>query len=373
MNNGTSVLFSINHRRELTHRQTAELYRLMPVSTVFAYVGAILTFLMLATTGDLERGAYWFAFASSIMLFRVLAIMEYRHHANDRGNGPDTWQWLAIFVNFLAGVKWGLLGTVLFVEAPLYRVMFTAIIIVGFVGGSIVCYAPVRFAHAALAVPAVIPATIYLFFVGGDANLISGVAALFMATALIVMAEVQYRIVRGRLLYEIENDARVRSVQAENNTLGVDLRKLEHRAEVIKRSQLEARRRADSLSHHMQNTLLPVLECDQHGRVVEWNEAAVAAFGYWHGVLSELELGTFVVTPEGARPWEVAFRSALEGKVPAAIDVLVLKNDGAWVPATFYVTPIDIDGTKSCRAAIIATLRSPQLAEQRKQLRSAKG
>ncbi len=373
MNPGTSMPLSLNDRNELACRQTAELYRLMPASTAFSYVGASLTFLMLASTGDLQRGAYWFAFASSIMLFRVLAMMEYRHHTNDRGNSPTTWKWLAIFMNFLAGVKWGLLGTVLFVEAPLYRVMFTAIVIVGYVGGSIVSYAPVRFAHAALALPATLPPTIYLFFFGGEANLIAGVAALFMVVALIVTAEAQYRLVRARLLFEIENDVRVRAAEAENNTLGVDLRKLEHRAEVIRRSQIEARRRADTLSHHMQNTLLPVIECDERGRIVEWNDAAVAAFGYQLRDLSELGLDKLVVTPTGKKAWADAFASALEGKVPTAIEVSVLKIGGARAAATFYVTPIDIDGTKSCRAAIIATLKPIQLAELNLRPKSAKG
>jgi len=373
MNSGAHVPLSDIDHKELAHRQTAELYRLMPASTAFAYVGAFLTFLMLASTGDLQRGAYWFAFASSIMLFRVLTMMEYRHHANDRGNSPTTWKWLAIFMNFLAGVKWGLLGTVLFVEAPLYRVTFTVIVVVSYVGGSIVSYAPVRFAHAALALPAVIPATIYLFFVGEQANLIAGVAALFMVVALIVTAEVQYRLVRARLLFEIENDARVRAVEVENNTLGVDLRKLTHRAEVIKRSQIEARRRADTLSHHMQNTLLPVIECDQRGRIVEWNEAATAAFGYQLGDLSELGLDKLVVTSPGTKAWADVYSSALEGKIPTVIEVSVLKKSGTRAAATFYVTPIDIDGTKPCRAAIIATLWPQLVAGQRPQPRSAKG
>jgi PAS domain S-box-containing protein len=176
-----------------------------------------------------------------------------------------------------------------------------------------------------------------------------------MLSAVIVTAEIQYRIVRSRLLLEIDGDARLREAQAQNTTLGADLRKLEHRAEVIKRSQIDARRRADALSHHMQNTLLPVIECDGTGRIVEWNQAATAAFGYKLADLSQRSLDQFLSTPPADRAWKDVFASALEGKLAAAVDVVVVAKNGQAIPSKFYITPIDIDGTKSSRAAIIAT------------------
>lgn len=347
---------SVSDRRELAIRQTAELYRLMPASIGFSYLGAILVFLMLMSTGDATRGVYWFAYASTVMLFRMLVICEYRNHANTRGNSPEVWKWMAIVMNLAAGIQWGLLGTVLYEPEPTQRAVFMAIMVVGYVGGSIVSFAPVRFAHAALAIPAVLPATIYLFFVGDNANLIAGVASLFMLSAVIVTAEIQYRIIRGRLLLEIAGDANLRAAQAANTTLGAESTQLAHRAEVTKRSQIEARRRADTLSHHMQNTLLPVIECDRSGRVVEWNAAAAAAFGYQLLDLADTPLGNIIRTRDGERDWEAAFLSSLDGKVAAAIDTSVTAKDGKRILAKLYVTPIDTDGRPSGRAAIIATL-----------------
>ncbi len=349
---------SANDRKDLARRQTAELYRLMPASTAFSYVGAILAFLMLVSTGDANRGVYWFAFASTVMLFRALVICEYRNHTNGRGNNPEVWKWLAIVMNLLAGIQWGLLGTLLFAAEPIHRALFTAIMIVGYVGGAVISYAPVRFAHTALAVPAVLPSALYLFLLGDEVNVIGGVASLFMLTAVIVVSEVQYRIVRSRLLLEIESDARLRAAHAENTTLGDNLRRLEHRAEVIKRSQIEARRRADTLSHHMQHTLLPVIECDGAGRIVEWNSAATAAFGYQFADLTNSSLDQLLATPADGRGWKDLFASSLEGKVAAAVDVLVTAKDGKEISAKFFITPIDIDGTKSRRAAIIAIVDS---------------
>jgi PAS domain S-box-containing protein len=105
----------------------------------------------------------------------------------------------------------------------------------------------------------------------------------------------------------------------------------------------------------MQNTLLPVIECDGTGRIVEWNAAATAAFGYKFEELTQVSLDQFLSTPANGRAWNDVFASALEGKVAAAVDVVVAAKNGHAIPSKFYITPIDIDGTKSSRAAIIAT------------------
>ncbi len=363
------VPLSLNERKELARRQTAELFRLMPAATGFSYVGAILTFLMLVSTGDAHHGVYWFAYSSVVMLFRTLVYFEYRNHSNGRGNSPEGWKWLAIVMNLLAGIQWGLLGTVLFASDPVHRAVFQTIMVVGYVGGSIIVYSPVRFAHTALAVPAILPPAVNIFFLGTTPNLIGGAASLFMLVAVIVVAEMQYRIIRRRLLLELEIDSRLRAAQAQNTTLGENLKRLEHKTEVIKRSQVEARRRADTLSNHVQNTLLPVFECDAQGRVVEWNDAATEAFGYTLKDLTDVTLDQ-IVTPLGSRQWVNVFGAALERKTAAALEVEVRSADGRDVSATFYVTPIDIDGTRSSRAAIIAIPKVGNQAHSKPRLTS---
>ena len=349
-------------KRELSRRQAAELFRLFPSSIALSYVGAVASFAMLLTTGDAARGVAWFALATAVMLFRSLIWWQY---TNDKDENNATW-WarFVIFGNIIAGIQWALLGTWLYVPDPTYRSMFTAIIIVGYVAGAVITLAPVRFAHAALAVPATLPVMVYIFVLRPDGNLLAGVLSLFMLASVIYLAEIQHQAVRRRLLLEMDGDERLRQASEENNTLGQSFRKLEHRAEVVKRAQIEARRRAEALETHVKQTLLPVIECDHLGRIIEWNDAATDAFGYLPTELSDQNLSTFVAATDAQQDWQSFLNATLNQNKASVIDAIVTRRDGTRVPTRLFVTPIGIDG-KAMRAAIIATDPHGELASRR--------
>ncbi len=360
--NSAAAPLSAKQKRELYRRQTAELFRLFPSSIALSYVGAVASFAMLLTTGDAARGVAWFALATAVMLFRSLIWWQY---SNDKDEHTAHW-WarFVIFGNLLAGVQWALLGTWLFVPDPVYRSMFTAIIIVGYVAGAVITYAPVRFAHAALAIPATLPVMINIFFLRPDGNLLAGVLSLFMLASVIYLAEIQHQAVRRRLLLEMDSDERLRQASEENNTLGQSVRKLEHRAEVVKRAQIEARRRAEALETHVRQTLLPVIECDHLGRIIEWNDAATNAFGYLPTEVSEQNLSSFVATADAQQDWSSFLSTTLNQDRASVIDAVVTKPDGTRVPTRLFVTPIGMDG-RAMRAAIIATDPYGELASRR--------
>ncbi len=351
---------------ELKRRQTAEIYQAMPTSMALSLLGTVLTFLMLYSTGDGGRGTAWLAFAVGVLVFRATVIWHYTNEGVI--NDPDKWARLLILGNFLAGIQWGLLGTWLYVADPIFRALFSLIAIMGFVGGSVVPYSPVRFAHAALAFPAAFPAAIYVFFVRADGNWIAGSISMLMMGSIIYMAELQYEIIRARLSSEMENEQH-RLEAAENTTsLGADLQKLEHRTMVVKRAQVEAKRRAETLACHMESTLLPVIECDQRGQIIEWNAAAERAFGYRHSELAETTLNSMVSPVEPNASWTTFFDTTLNLKQPGALDVFVRTNDGGPIAARLYVTPIDIDGDtgkKAGRAAIIVTNIPTEISQRR--------
>ena len=127
---------------------------------------------------------------------------------------------------------------------------------------------------------------------------------------------------------------------------------------VIKRAQLEARRWADTLSRHIEATLLPVIECDHQGRIIEWNHAAEQVFGYSQGELAATPIGSLVAAVGSTTSWDTFYETALKQKKAGAMNVFVRNQDGSTVAVRLYVTPIILDkmGDKAAtRAAIIVT------------------
>ena len=115
--------------------QVEQLYGFAPTATAFSYFGALLTLGVLIEIGDIGRGAVWFLWATAVTFFRSTCIVAYRRRPVD--SDPDAWGRLMIAANFLAGVQWGVLGTLLFPEGTAYLQLFTLMVIICFVAGSV--------------------------------------------------------------------------------------------------------------------------------------------------------------------------------------------------------------------------------------------
>ena len=134
--------------------QVEEIYRQAPTATAFSYLGSLLVLGVMVQTGDTGRGSAWFLWATIVAAMRVFMIVAYQRRAP--GSDAAPWARLMIACNFLAGLQWGALGTLLWVEEPVFRQLFTLMVITCFVGGSLPAYSPVRGAHEALSIPAII-------------------------------------------------------------------------------------------------------------------------------------------------------------------------------------------------------------------------
>src|SRR6185503_3115888 len=115
--------------------QVEELYRFAPMATGFSYFGALLTLGVLIEIGDIGRGAIWFLWATAVTFFRSICIVAYRRRGT--ASHPDGWANLVIAANLLAGIQWGILGTLLFPEGAVYLQLFTLMVIICFVAGSV--------------------------------------------------------------------------------------------------------------------------------------------------------------------------------------------------------------------------------------------
>lgn len=193
--------------QEIEALQVAELYSNLGVSAAAAFFGTLLCVAVFLEDGLRAPHVVWFAYGSVVATLRLG--LAWLHRNRERRNWDlehRHWARLAVLGNFLAGIQWGLLGTWLFPEEAGYRQSFVIMVITCFVGGSITAYAPVRWAHPALAIPATLPPTLYIFFIDSGPHPMAGFTALFFTTMVLYYALRETEMVARRL----RADARIR-------------------------------------------------------------------------------------------------------------------------------------------------------------------
>jgi PAS domain S-box-containing protein len=264
--------------------QVDELYKFAPSATAFSYFGALLTLGVLIETGDIGRGAVWFLWATAVTFFRFICILAYRRRGLD--SDPDTWGRLMVAANFLAGVQWGVLGTLLFPDGSGYLQLFTLMVIICFVAGSVTAYAAVRGAHEAMSIPATVPTSIYIFFIQTGLHWYAGVMALFFCFTIVYYARKLHRHLHEGFMLQLERDDLLALTSMLNEKLERENRELAHRVAVRGVSVESARERANRLEALFERSALPQIECDAAGNVLIANPAAERLFGLRHDQLA---------------------------------------------------------------------------------------
>lgn len=329
--------------------QVDELYRFAGPAAGFSYFGALLTLGVLIEAGDIARGSMWFVWATAVTVIRFAIVVAYRQR--DPRSNPDRWARLVIGANFLAGVQWGLLGTLLFPVEPGYRQLFAVMVIICFVAGSVTAYTSVRGAHEALAVPAALPTAIYLFFVQQGVHWFAGTAALFFCFAILYYGYRQNKYVVESYRLQIERDELLDLTAVLNDKLQRENRELAHRAAMRGASVMSARDRAARLEALFENSPLPQLECDGAGNVVACNLAAERTFGLRQGEITGRPVAGLL---SGAAEVIATPRAAM------SVAVQVRARDGEMHPCTANVTPLPApEGIKPGFAVILSGLREP--------------
>ncbi len=206
-------------QRRLVARQTDELFFFAPAAVALSFIGSIVTVAVFYDTGELAKGLSWFLFAALVMFFRTVVVLGYRHQTKPV-TSPESWARLMIIGNVLAGIQWGLIGTVLFPGEHNYRELFTILVLGSYVAGSIAVYSPVKWAQLAIAIPASVPPAIYIFFMRDGVNWLGGGAASIFILLVFYFSNRQHHIVVHRLRVELENKdllARSRKIGATKN------------------------------------------------------------------------------------------------------------------------------------------------------------
>ena len=287
--------------------QVDELYRYAPAAAVFSYLVAVLTLGVLVDIGDNTGGVVWFLGATAIAVFRFIGVILYRRR--DPDSDPAFWGHLAIAANLAAGIQWGLLGTVLFPEQRTYAQLYVVLVITCFVGGSIVAYAPLRWAHEALAIPAGVPLAVNLFFLQDGVHMYAGVAALGFCVAVVYYARMHNRHLEKAFRLQIDRDELNALVSIINQKLGEQNRELVHRLAMRGVSAANAREIADRMVALFEGSPLPQIECDAHGHVITCNAAAERLFGERRETLAGFPLRSLFAGADAALVDEGAHRA----------------------------------------------------------------
>ena len=348
---GPDFVWTPDHDHQLRTLQVAELYRFAPIMAASSYVGALLTLAVFFDDKQLGSGLYWFAYATAILLYRIAVIVAYDQR---RSHSPALWGNLAIVGNLLAGVQWGLLGTVLFPTEHGYREIFAVMVITSYVGGSITAYASVKWAHPALSIPAAIPPAIYLFFFHDGMHAAAGCAALFLVCATVYFAIKENRMIEQRLKLLIQNHLLMHQVEHANARLLSENRNLAHRAAVRLKRARNAQSRATLLGLHFAQSPLPMLECDAHYRVLGLNAAAEEAFGYRADEIVGHSMFDMLLADRKRESDAQTLSGFVSAHTPGSV-ATELKTRGGALRAKLHVTPLKLEDGSTERVAVIVS------------------
>lgn len=202
--------------REVEALQVASVFRSLPLASAAAFFGTLLCLTVFAGEGLKGMHVAWFAFATIVAALRLGLCWAWGERERRGWDlAPRDWARLLVLGNALAGIQWGLVGTLLFPVEPGFRQSFAIMVITCYVGGSITAYAPVRWAHPALALPATLPATAYIFFIESGTHWLAGFTAYFFIGMVLFYALRESELVAERLRADVRLRRQLRTLEKE--------------------------------------------------------------------------------------------------------------------------------------------------------------
>ena len=345
-------------RRRLQEKQVEELFLFVPSAVAFSFVGAIAALVAFIDTGETFKGLVWFSFSVVVLFVRGVTGFAYRQTPKPVAD-PAFWTRMMLIGNLLAGVQWGLLGTVCYPAAHNYRELFTVLVITSFVAGSITAFSAVKWMHLAMAIPASVPPAIYIFFIRDGANWLGGSMAMFFVFCVLYFSYKQYHIVAARLIVELDNEELLQQSLAQNKTLVHSNTELRLTTVNEQEARQEASFRARLLGTHIARTLLPEVECDGRGNIVAWNAAAETILGYRGKDVFGQSLADLLLPAEAKVAGKAALEAQLREDRAGTLPLLMQDRAGQRIGMQLYITPMEAANGIPVRLGVIMSPSQP--------------
>jgi PAS domain S-box-containing protein len=353
---------AVDREAEVFVLQVEELARLAPFTIAISLLASVLTLGVYSEAGESYSALMWFCYAFAVAAFRFVIFWSFQNRASELN--PRQWANLMILGNFLSGVQWGILGSVMFPVHQGAQQLYVVMMVVCLIGGSITSYTPVRFAYAAFAVPASLPPIAYLNFVYGGAFGFAGITGIVFASAALYLGQRLHRHTERSIRLQVQNRDLMQRVEAANAKLARDNQDLAFRAEMQHRSKLTERSRAYMLATHIDHTPLPVIECDPQYQLLAWNMAAEKVFGYSFDEAVGQNLVQLLLPEDTQSKVEPFVARLFRERKPDSIEVEGITKSGEHMTCTCNVTPIFSETGEPLRVAIIVSLPAIKKASQ---------
>jgi PAS domain S-box-containing protein len=347
-----------NFRQRLREKQVDELFLFMPSAVAFSFVGALAALVAFIDTGDRLMGLAWFSYAVVVLFVRGVTVFAYRQTPKPVSNAA-WWGRMMLIGNLLAGIQWGLLGTVCYPVEHNYRELFTVLVITSFVAGSITAFSPVKWVHLAMAIPASLPPAIYIFFMRDGSNWVGGSMSLFFVCCVLFFSYKQYHIVAARLIVELDNEELLSRSLETNKSLSHSNSELRLITVNEQEARQEASARARLLGAHVAGTLLPIAECDGQGNIVAWNAAAESALGYRAKDVFGQNFASLLLPAEAQIAGGAAIKQQLREERASTLPMLMQNRTGTRLPMQLYLTPMEVNGGVPVRVGVMMSPLQP--------------
>ncbi len=187
----------------LEQRRVEHLYRAAVLTSTGALLGAAVLIYILRAELDLVRSAWWFTALVGAAGLRLKKVAQYRRDSEHEAR-PGYWLTNFNYPLVIVGLAWST-GAIALAETTLAE-MLMMMCIFGLVSGAVASFSSHPSAVLSLAVPAVLPFSIYLIVADHGVSQLLGIALLVFSTLQVMAGARAGRIVREGLVHELDNE-----------------------------------------------------------------------------------------------------------------------------------------------------------------------
>lgn len=315
------------HQEKVLEAQVDLLYQQAPSGFVATVANA--TILVAALWGVIESMVLvsWYGYILAVTAGRYALVRSYRRpSARARPIGV----WLGRFTAgaALAGIGWGLEGTLLFPhQSPAHQTL-VFILLAGITAGGMPFLSPVPRVYMVFLLPALLPLVLWLFWQGETAFVALGMMALLFSAVLVTTALRIGRNIAESLRLRYENTELVDTLTTSKGELERTNARLTAEVAERQRAEGELRNSHQFLEKVMDSATNAIFVLDPQGRLTRFNRALKQIAGCNEGQLLGQPFPT-LLSPKSRKPVLEQFsRVTAEGHTTTPFEAELVDVDG---------------------------------------------